>query len=59
MDKPGKTVGAPVGWIAVLSLSKVAVERGDIVPLAPVPERMRASIERMEQRHVTDAKGGV
>lgn len=40
----------PEGWIASLAQSKAEVEAGQIVPLEPVLDRLRASIARMKAR---------
>jgi hypothetical protein len=37
----------PAGWLASLAQSKAEVEAGQIVPLEPILEELRASIARM------------
>jgi hypothetical protein len=37
-------------WIADLDASDAEIEEGQVVPLAPVLDRLRASIARMEAR---------
>jgi hypothetical protein len=40
----------PASWLASLAQSKAEVEAGQIVPLEPVLDRLRASIARMKAR---------
>ena len=55
MDHLTDPIDAPQAWIAALVESKAAFERGEVVPLGPVLERMRASIARMEDMSAAEA----
>ena len=50
MDDLPDQIAAPAAWVAALLASKAELERGDIVAMEPVLERMRASIARMEAK---------
>jgi hypothetical protein len=47
--------GILAGWLASLAQSKAEVEAGDIVPLEPILDELRASIARMKARRDAQA----
>jgi hypothetical protein len=57
MDAPVDQTQLPQALIDTLLESKAAVARGDIGPMAPVLDRMRATIARMEARQASVPNG--
>lgn len=54
-----KDADIPAAWQDSLARSIAQAERGESVPLEPVLERLRVSIERMKRRLATEeAKAG-
>jgi hypothetical protein len=40
----------PAGWLASLARSRAEVEAGEVEPLGPILDELRASIARMQAR---------
>jgi hypothetical protein len=41
---------APAGWLESLARSEAQISRGEILPLEPTLDRLRATISRMEAK---------
>jgi len=56
MNQDPDSGAPPKGWIDSLVRAKAQIAAGQTVPMAPVVERLRASVERMEARRAKAAK---
>jgi len=55
MDDGAHTPPAPATWLEALERSKAQIAAGQTVPLAPVLQRLRASVDRMESKRAKAA----
>jgi hypothetical protein len=55
-DKP-KSAPSPAGWEESLARSKAQIAAGELVPLLPILDRLRASAERLEAEQGVTADG--
>jgi hypothetical protein len=46
----------PGGWLAFLAQSRADVEAGQVEPLEPIVDELRASIARMQARPTRDSR---